>query len=114
MSSSRNVTSSMEIVPPSTEGYTIYTKKECKYCTQTKELLAKETCIPTLISCDVYLETTAHKMAFLDAMRLLCKREHKTFPFVFCNGLFVGGHSETEIYVRQVHAMQDALEDNDF
>lgn len=104
----------IDIFSPASEGYTIYTKLNCKYCTQVKELLAKEPHNVVIVSCDAYLEPLASKESFLVAMENWCGREHKTFPFVFFNSIFVGGYTETERYVQRFHVLQDAMDDDDF
>jgi len=104
----------IDIFSPEKEGYTIYTKQDCKYCIQVKELLAKEPHRVVIVSCDAYLEPTASKDSFLGAMETWCGRRHRTFPFVFFNSVFVGGYTETETYVQQFRELQDALDDDDF
>lgn len=66
-------------------GYSILTKKECKWCVKVKELL------PTAhyIECDTLLGS-----AFFEEVDLLTGTEYRTFPMVFYNREFIGGYEE--------------------
>lgn len=78
------------IPPPLKNGYTIYTKTGCAYCTLAKQLLTESK--HTIYSCDeIYLED---KTLFFEFMQEYTKKSHKTFPLIFNNGEFVGGYSE--------------------
>ena len=79
------------IQSPSDEGFTVYTKTDCKYCAMVKELLEDE--IVTYILCDEYLaEDKDRFLAFIDSKG---GKEHKTFPMVFFDAKFVGGFTDT-------------------
>ena len=77
-----------------TSGYTVYTKENCKYCRRVKEILPPET---RYVPCDTLL--VQDREAFLQAMDILTGRKHRTFPFVFLNGLFIGGCDDTIMHV---------------
>jgi glutaredoxin-related protein len=81
---------------PQENGYTIYTKSNCSYCEKAKSLLEKEKQTPKIIPCDVYLQS--HREPFLEFIQTIAKKEHKTFPMVFNNGVFIGGMTETAEY----------------
>jgi len=75
--------------------YTIYTKKDCIYCTKVKKLLETEKVV--VVECDSYLEKD--REYFLKTMDSLTgKKEQRTFPFVFKHSLFLGGYDDTVLY----------------
>lgn len=71
---------------PSTEGYTIYTKSNCRACKETKSLLPNA----NYIDCEGYLEEVDE---FLDFMWSLAPTA-KVFPMIFKDGKFIGGYNE--------------------
>jgi len=79
---------------PSLHGYTIYSKENCVYCVKVKELLQNETV--TVFSCDDELDED--RDGFLLHMDSITGRTHRTFPFVFHDGRFIGGYDDTELY----------------
>jgi glutaredoxin len=81
---------------PSATGYTIYSKSECIYCDRVKLMLEHHFNI-TVYSCDEMLERDRN--GFLAHMDSLTGREHRTFPFVFHNGVFIGGCDDTKAYL---------------
>jgi glutaredoxin len=83
----------MEIPQPLTSGFTVYSKTDCSYCDKVKKLLEEVSANVKLVNCDEFLE--ADKPAFLKAIEVLAKKEHKTFPMVFMNSQFLGGFTET-------------------
>lgn len=88
----------MEIVaPPSKKDYTVYTKSGCPFCDKVKNLLFDFDLTYTTVVCDAYL--SADRDAFLLSMQQYTKREYKTFPMVFHNGVFVGGFTDTKQYI---------------
>jgi len=86
---------------PTQKGYTIYTKQNCKYCSQAKELLGKEEPKPLVIECDGFLKKD--RAGFLKTMEERLKYEYKTFPMVFHDGVFLGGYTETQLYYDKQH-----------
>jgi glutaredoxin len=87
----------MEFPYPKKDGFTIYTKSECKYCNMVKELLANNYQEFNTINCDTYL--IENKTEFLSFILRLTTKEHKTFPMVFYQGKFVGGFTDTQDFV---------------
>lgn len=79
---------------PSTLGYTVYTKENCKYCRRVKDMLPAKT---KVIACDDILRTD--RDGFLAAMDMVSGAQQRTFPFVFHNGTFIGGCDDTEVYI---------------
>jgi len=75
---------------PSTTGFTVYTKTDCKYCGMVKELLEEEEA--QYVQCDQYLDAKEAFLAFIESKG---GKGHKSFPMVFYNGTFVGGFTET-------------------
>ena len=53
----------MDYILPNSQGYTIYSKSGCPFCTKVKRLLEKEAPSPLLVDCDDYL--LENKEAFL-------------------------------------------------
>ena len=83
------------IAQPAFDGYTLYSKSDCRFCHKAKVLLHNENY--TLVECDKYIETD--RDGFLQQMRSYTGRDHNTFPMVFKDGVFVGGCSDTENYM---------------
>lgn len=79
------------MIQPTSEGFTVYTKSGCKYCSMVKELLQEE--VVTYILSDEYL--AADKEAFLAFIESTGGKDHKTFPMVFFDGKFIGGFTDT-------------------
>jgi glutaredoxin len=82
---------------PSVEGFTIYTKSNCPYCTKVKELFLHTVPEPVYINCDSYLD--GFRDAFLEFILGYTVRVHRTFPMVFFKGVFIGGYTETKEYM---------------
>lgn len=83
------------------EGFTIYTKSGCKFCTEVKKLLKKYNMTFHTINCDDYLLYT--KENFLFFIKTLTDIEYKTFPMVFYNKKFIGGYVETKKLMELTH-----------
>lgn len=90
---------------PIESGYTIYTKRNCPYCTKVKLLLDSET--PTYINCDSFLVAPEMKDRFLAFICEVAGRPYATFPMVFHNGVFIGGYSDTVEILRKEEAFDD-------
>jgi glutaredoxin len=86
----------MDFIIPVPKGYTVYTKTDCQFCTKVKILLEDLELEYTAINCDKYLE--ADKAAFLEFIKQRAGKEHKTFPMIFHNGVFIGGFMDTKAY----------------
>jgi glutaredoxin len=80
----------MEFAKPSGKGFTIYSKSGCPYCDKAKKLLDDDTL--TVIDCDPYLIDTKEK--FLEFIKILSNKDHKTFPIIFKDNTFIGGYSD--------------------
>ena len=74
---------------PQANGFTVYTKNNCKYCLMVKELIPEA----TYVNAEPYLEEK--KEDFLLFIQELAGKPHRTFPMVFYNKAFVGGFTET-------------------
>jgi len=83
----------MDYLLPSKTNYTVYTKKNCPYCSKVKDLLQNENV--WVIECDGYLTNRDH---FLNFIFQLTQKNYKTFPMVFHEGQFIGGYTETLQY----------------
>lgn len=88
----------MIVPPPSSLGYTIYTKSDCIFCTRVKELLQNDS--PLIISCDSFLQEDRDE--FLRQMAIHTVQPYQLFPMVFYNSSFLGGFSETKDYLQRV------------
>jgi len=87
----------MEFTNPSNEGYTIYSKSGCPFCDKAKMLLSDETV--TLIDCDSYLINT--KDEFLEFIKNISQKDHKTFPMIFKDAILIGGYSDLLNYLKE-------------
>jgi len=94
----------MDYILPNSQGYTIYSKSGCPFCTKVKRLLEKEAPSPLLVDCDDYL--VENKDAFLVFIKEMAGKEYKTFPMIFHNGDFIGGFTETKEYYEKQSAFQ--------
>ena len=94
-------------VPPSQEGFTIYTKSNCPFCDKVKILFMNNNPQPNYINCDEYLNGN-YRDTFLHFIKQYTVREHRTFPMVFLKGEFIGGFTET------IEFMNTSLFSNDF
>ena len=94
----------MDYILPNSQGYTIYSKSGCPFCTKVKRLLEKEAPSPLLVDCDDYL--LENKEAFLIFIKEMAGKEYKTFPMIFHNGDFIGGFTETKEHYEKQSAFQ--------
>jgi len=94
----------MSIPRPSTSGYTIYTKEKCNYCTKAKVLLPEDSLI---IPSDAFIE--ADRDAFLSLMDSITGQTPRTFPMVFLDGAFIGGHDDTVKHLDVIAAFDQEL-----
>jgi glutaredoxin len=94
----------MDYILPNSQGYTIYSKSGCPFCTKVKRLLEKEAPSPLLVDCDDYL--VENKDAFLAFIKEMAGKEYKTFPMIFHNGDFIGGFTETKEHHEKQNAFQ--------
>ena len=90
----------MEFDKPNKNYFTIYSKSGCPNCLKTKVLLKEKNLIFNVVDCDEYI--IEDKKGFLLFMNQVANREVNTFPMIFHNGLFVGGFSETQIFVEKL------------
>jgi glutaredoxin len=108
----------MDYIVPSFSGFTIYTKSNCRFCSLVKELLngesvLKATELPTVgeilspltVNCDAYLEE--NRDGFLQFIRAMTGKNHKTFPMVFFDGEFIGGYTETKVWYERMNAFSN-------
>jgi glutaredoxin len=94
----------MDYIMPNSQGYTIYSKSGCPFCTKVKRLLEKESPAPLLVDCDDYL--VENKEDFLLFIQQMAGKEYKTFPMIFHNGNFLGGFTDTKEYYEKQSAFQ--------
>ena len=102
----------MDFILPSSTGFTIYTKSNCKYCTLVKELLYEDIRNNNvlIVDCDNYLQPQT-KEVFIEFIRqcIGSNQQYRTFPMVFLGGNFVGGYTETRNFIEQKDAFSDLL-----
>ena len=91
----------MSFAFPNNTKFTIYTKTNCKYCTQVKILLEDNNIEYETINCDNYL--TNNRELFLDFIKTIAQKEWKSFPMVFDDkGSFIGGFDDTQNYLKKI------------
>ena len=90
----------MEFEEPLQNGFTVYSKSGCFYCTKVKKLLIEKNSNFVVIDCDEYI--IEDKENFLLFIKERANKEYKTFPMVFNNGVFVGGFNETQEYFNKL------------
>lgn len=90
----------MDFEEPSKDGYSIYTKSGCTFCTKAKNLLKNESV--NMIDCDEYL--LEDKEGFLKFIENKVGKEYRTFPMVFLKGQFIGGFKETQLHYDKLMA----------
>ena len=78
------------MIPTPTQGYFIYTKSNCSYCKKAKQNFPQA----TIINCDNYLKED--REGFLLFIDTLTEKKPRTFPMIFYNQLFLGGHDDTK------------------
>lgn len=79
---------------PSKTTFTVYTKSGCGHCERVKAVLPADT---IYVSCDDVIAND--RDAFLERMEEWSQKKHRTFPFVFHKGTFIGGREDTEQYM---------------
>jgi glutaredoxin len=87
------------IPPPSSDGFTVFTKQDCSYCDKVKLLLPGA----LIVSCDSFLKD---RDAFLSVMDQRTGA-YRTFPMVFRNGVFLGGYEDTKRYLDHQRLFQE-------
>lgn len=76
--------------PQPKAGITLYTKSKCSYCTKAKQNFPKA----KVINCDNYLSVKRNDfLAFIDT---LTDKKPRTFPMVFKDKEYLGGHDDTK------------------
>lgn len=89
----------MSIPRPLASGYTMYTKEKCNYCTKVKVLLPEGSLI---IPSDTFLKVD--RDAFLALVDSITGQTPRTFPMVFLDGAFLGGHDDTVKHLDEIAA----------
>lgn len=82
------------------DGYSIYTKTNCKYCRNVKKLIPNAHVVPA----DTYIQQNRDK--FLDFVDRLSGTKPRTFPMVFLNKRFIGGYTETKSYIDELESFK--------
>jgi glutaredoxin 3 len=77
-------------ITPSITGYTIYSKSGCPYCDKAKSVLKIYN--PVVVDCDPYL--VDNKEDFLQFIKEITQKEHRTFPIIFKDSTYIGGYSD--------------------
>ena len=104
----------MNIPPPTSSRFTVYTKQNCSYCEKVKDLLEHSFETPEIIPCDDFLtndfltndflvnsNNSTKKQKFVAFMNSLTKDKFKTFPVVFFDKTFIGGYNETVLFLQK-------------
>jgi glutaredoxin len=91
-------------LPPTSHGFTIYTKVNCSYCDKVKTLLEKHVFFGleniAWVPVDMYLASSREAfLHFIDSF--VGDSRARTFPMVFYNGEYIGGFTETREWLKQ-------------
>lgn len=87
----------------------IFSKDGCKWCDRLKEHLHSQSITFAEVKMDPSLESYSDER---DALIARAGGEHRTFPFVFVNGDFVGGHDAMMAFLEKRSA--SVVFDEDF
>lgn len=87
---------------PNVQGYTVYSKSGCPYCTKVKQLLKEHSKEFVIVDCDEYLLEDKEK--FLNFIEIIAGKKYRTFPMVFLGENFVGGFTETKSFIEKENA----------
>lgn len=90
----------MEIIEPSKNGFTIYSKSGCHNCTLAKKLIRENHFFLTEVNCDEYI--LEDKEAFLNFIEVKAEKSYKTFPMVFYEEKFIGGFTHTTEFINKL------------
>jgi|TARA_B110000977_G_scaffold80305_1_gene107533 glutaredoxin len=94
----------MSLPRPSTSGYTIYTKEKCNYCTKAKVLLPEDSLI---VPCDAFVNVDRDD--FLAQIDHFSAQTPRTFPMIFVDGVFIGGHDDAVKHLDEIAAFSQKL-----
>ena len=87
----------MEFEKPIKSGFTVYSKSGCINCNKVNALLKEKNLIFSVIDCDEYI--IENKEDFLLFIKEKANKEYKIFPMVFYDGTFIGGYSDSQVYI---------------
>jgi len=90
----------MDIPLPKANELTIYSKSGCINCNNVKNLLKDKQMRFTIINCDDFLFDD--KEYFLNFIKVNTGMEWNVFPMVFHGKRFIGGFSNTIIYLNKI------------
>ena len=93
----------MSFPNPADSGYTIYSKSDCSYCTKAKYLLTDDNL--TVYVCDSYLDTDREE--FIDFIKKIAGKEHRTFPIIFKDSKYIGGYSDLLTLLKELLSKDD-------
>ena len=89
----------MEIMKPTTAGFTVYSKSNCMNCKKIKTILLENNLFFINVDCDEFV--IEDKAAFLLFIKEHANTEVTQFPMIFNNGEFIGGFVETKEYIEK-------------
>ena len=89
----------MEIMKPTTAGFTVYSKSICMNCKKIKNILLENNLFFINVDCDEFV--IEDKGAFLLFIKEHANTEVTQFPMIFNNGEFIGGFVETKEYIEK-------------
>jgi glutaredoxin len=90
----------MEIIEPSKNGFTIYSKSGCLNCTLAKKLITENHFFLNEVNCDEYI--LEDKERFLNFIEVKAEKIYKTFPMVFYKEKFIGGFTHTTEFINKL------------
>lgn len=87
------------------QGYTVYSKSGCPNCTKVKNFLKEHSKEFAVVDCDEYL--IENKEGFLSFIEIIAGKKYRTFPMVFLGENFIGGFTETKVFIEKENAFVD-------
>lgn len=93
----------MSFPNPTDSCYTIYSKSDCSHCVNAKLLLSHVSL--AVYNCDTYLEES--KEEFLEYIKKVAGKEHRSFPIIFKNAEYIGGYSELLKHLKEVYSLEE-------
>lgn len=104
------------LIPEPLKGtITVYSKSGCPFCEKIKNYLVEKQFLFTVIDCDAFVSNSEDKIVFLDFIRQIAsqrqpsvRKEHKTFPMVFDESIFMGGYTESVKYLDNILEFKDS------
>ena len=100
----------MEIIKPSLNGFTIYSKSGCINCVKLKNVLKEKHLIYNVIDCDEYILEDKH--FFLSLIKEISNNKILDntiiyFPIVFNDNIYIGSYNEANRLINRFISFED-------